>query len=59
MDYNIAIQNLTDILNDKNKFTDMTHNIYTAIIGENEQTLKCNKVEEFFTEFFKNTEIIS
>ena len=39
VDYQKAIQNLTDILIDKEKFMEMTSNIYDAIDTDNEGTL--------------------
>ena len=40
VDYAKAIQNLTDILIDIEKFREMTKNIYDAIDTDNEGTLK-------------------
>ena len=40
VDYQKAIQNLTDILIDIDKFREMTKNIYDAIDTDNEGTIK-------------------
>ena len=40
VDYEKAIQNLTDILIDSSKFAEMTKNIYDAIDTDNQGTLE-------------------
>ena len=47
VDYAKAIQNLTDILIDIDKFREMNKNIYDAIDTDNEGTLEVNQVETF------------
>ena len=47
VDYAKAIQNLTDILIDIDKFREMNKNIYDAIDTDNEGTLEVSQVETF------------
>ena len=51
VDYQKAIQNLTDILVDLDKFREMCKNIYDAIDTDNEGTLKVIQVDEFVRQF--------
>jgi len=53
VDYEKAIQNLTDILIDPEKFAEMTNNIYDAIDTDNSGTLEVDQVEQFVREFLK------
>ena len=57
VDYQKAIQNLTDILIDKEKFMEMTSNIYDAIDTDNEGTLAVTQVEDFVRQFLKGNQI--
>ena len=57
VDYQKAIQNLTDILIDLEKFQEMTKNIYDAIDTDNVGTLEVNQVEEFVRNFLKGNQI--
>ena len=57
VDYQKAIQNLTDILIDIDKFREMTKNIYDAIDTDNEGTLKVTQVETFVRLFLKGNQV--
>ena len=57
VDYQKAIQNLTDILIDLEKFQEMTKNIYDAIDTDNVGTLQVNQVETFVRNFLKGNQI--
>ena len=57
VDYQKAIQNLTDILIDIDKFREMTKNIYDAIDTDNEGTIRVNQVEDFVRKFLKGNQI--
>ena len=57
VDYQKAIQNLTDILIDIDKFREMCKNIYDAIDTDNEGTLKVGQVETFVRDFLKGNQI--
>ena len=57
VDYAKAIQNLTDILIDVDKFREMSKNIYDAIDTDNEGTLKVSQVESFVREFLRGNQI--
>ena len=57
VDYAKAIQNLTDILIDVDKFREMCKNIYDAIDTDNEGTLKVSQVEEFVRSFLRGNQI--
>ena len=57
VDYQKAIQNLTDILIDLEKFQEMTKNIYDAIDTDNAGTLEVSQVEEFVRNFLKGNQI--
>ena len=51
--YPQAIQNLTDILIDLDKFQEMQKNIYDAIDTDNSGTLNVAQVETFVRTFLK------
>ena len=55
IDYGKAIQNLTDILIDLDKFSEMTKNIYDAIDTDNCGTLEIEQVETFVRGFLEGT----
>ena len=55
VNYEKAIQNLTDILIDSAKFQEMCKNMYDAIDTDNEGTLPCKQVESFVVDFLKGT----
>ena len=57
VDYQKAIQNLTDILIDIDKFREMAKNIYDAIDTDNEGTIKVVQVESFVRLFLKGNQI--
>ena len=57
VDYLKAIQNLTDILIDLEKFQEMTRNIYDAIDTESSGTLQVEEVEIFVRNFLKGNQI--
>ena len=57
VDYQKAIQNLTDILIDMEKFQEMTKNIYDAIDTDNAGTLEVDQVEQFVRNFLKGNQI--
>ena len=57
VDYQKAIQNLTDILIDIDKFREMAKNIYDAIDTDNEGTIKVIQVENFVRLFLKGNQI--
>jgi len=56
INYAKAIQNLTDIMIDKNKFNEMTKNIYDAIDTDNTGTLEVEQVERFVRDFLKGNQ---
>ena len=53
VDYEKAIQNLTDILIDPLKFTVLCKNVYDAIDVDNEGTLQVEQVDIFVHDFLK------
>ena len=55
VNYEKAIQNLTDILIDNTKFQEMCKNMYDAIDTDNEGTLPTKQVEEFVINFLAGT----
>ena len=57
VDYQKAIQNLTDILIDIDKFREMCKNIYDAIDTDNEGTLKVDQVETFVRLFLAGNQV--
>ena len=57
VDYQKAIQNLTDILIDIDKFREMAKNIYDAIDTDNEGTIKTVQVENFVRLFLKGNQV--
>ena len=57
VDYQKAIQNLTDILIDFDKFREMTSNLYDAIDTDNEGTIRVTQVEDFVRKFLKGNQI--
>ena len=57
INYPKAIQNLTDILIDIEKFQEMTKNIYDAIDTDNVGTLEVAQVEDFVKSFLTGTQI--
>ena len=57
VDYQMAIQNLTDILIDDEKFSEMMKNIYDAIDTDNEGVLPKGDVEEFTRNFLRGKQI--
>ena len=57
VDYQKAIQNLTDILIDIDKFREMARNIYDAIDTDNEGTIKTVQVENFVKLFLKGNQV--
>ena len=57
VDYLKAIQNLTDILIDHDKFNEMVRNIYDAIDTDSSGTLTVEQVEVFVRAFLKGNQI--
>ena len=57
VDYQKAIQNLTDILIDIDKFREMAKNIYDAIDTDNEGSLKVGQVETFVRLFLAGNQV--
>ena len=57
VDYAMAIQNLTDIMIDDEKFTDFIKNIYDAIDTDNEGSLPIPDVIEFCRKFLKGDQV--
>ena len=57
VDYQMAIQNLTDILIDDEKFSEMMKNIYDAIDTDNEGVLPKVDVDEFTRNFLRGKQI--
>ena len=57
VDYQMAIQNLTDILIDDEKFSEMMKNIYDAIDTDNEGVLPKVDVDQFTRNFLKGKQI--
>ena len=57
VDFQKAIQNLTDILIDKDKFAEMTTNIYDAIDTDNAGTLPIPAVETFIKNFLRGNQV--
>ena len=53
VDYQQAIQNLTDILIDIEKFRQFAKDLYDAIDTDNEGVLKCSQVDTFVRLFLK------
>ena len=53
VDYQKAIQNLTDILIDNDKFQEMCKNIFDAIDTDNVGTLEVSQVEQFVRSFLR------
>ena len=56
VNYEKAIQNLTDILIDNQKFQEMCKNMYDAIDTDNEGTLPCAQVEAFVVDFLRGSQ---
>ena len=57
VNFELAIQNLTDILIDDEKFADMVRNIYDAIDNEKTGTLRVDLVEKFVRDFMRGEQI--
>ena len=57
VDYQKAIQNLTDILIDKEKFMELTSNVYDAIDTDNEGTLDVDMIENFVRTFLRGNQV--
>ena len=57
IDYGKAIQNLTDILIDTEKFREMTKNIYDAIDTDNEGTIRTEQVATFVKLFLRGNQV--
>ena len=57
VDYRKAIQNLTDILIDSDKFQILLRNIYDACDTDNESTIAVDQVEEFTRTFIRGNQI--
>ena len=57
VDYEKAIQNLTDILIDQEKFMEYTSNVYDAIDEDNAGTLDVGMVERFVRNFLRGNQI--
>ena len=57
VDYEKAIQNLTDILIDSRKFDEMNENIFLAMDEDNSGVLQCDVAEEFVREFLRGTQV--
>ena len=53
VNFELAIQNLTDILIDDEKFANMVRNIYDAIDNEKTGTLRVDLVEKFVRDFMR------
>ena len=53
VDYQKAIQNLTDVLIDGAKLQEMSKNIYDAIDTDNANTLPVPQTINFFTQFLE------
>ena len=53
VDFPKAIQNLTDILIDPDKFSEFTKNIYDAIDTDNAGTIPVHQVETFVRNFLR------
>lgn len=53
IDFKRAMQNLSDILIDSDKFKFMVRTLYDAIDTENVGAIKCHQVEEFCREFLQ------
>ena len=51
VDFNRALQNLSDIMIDSNKFKFMISTLYDAIDTENIGTISCQQVEQFVRDF--------
>ena len=57
VDYPKAIQNLTDLLIDDEKFLYMCRNIYDACDTDNEGTISVEQVSEFTRNFMKGNQL--
>ena len=57
VDYQKAIQNLTDILIDNDKFQEMCKNIFDAIDTDNVGTLEVSQVEQFVRSFLRGNQV--
>ena len=53
IDFEKAIQNLTDVLIDPAKFAEMTKNIYDAIDEDNSGTIEVDQIEKFVRLFLR------
>ena len=55
-DFKQALQNLTDILVDKEKLKFMAQTLFDAIDTDNEGTIDCTQVEDFCRDFMRGEE---
>lgn len=57
VDYSKAIQNLTDILVDSEKFEEMNRNIFLAMDEDDAGVLDCAMVEQFMRSFLRGHQV--